>query len=439
MHITASQSGIWVSLLQCGRKLMRQHSYVRALIFFFLILGGASQLHAQCPSSCTTTSTLINVTITPADTADLCPNDSVLLDGFHPDIAGYCWSNGFTSSSIYASAPGTYMLVAFDTAGCPDTATVEVVMASKPFDVPDITVCPGTDFVADATDSSLAGWVWSTGDTTSAVTISNASGSYWLAMRDTNNCLFYDTFTVFNYTPGTLALGQTDTTVCPGDTVVVDAGSGFNNFNWMNGDSVQVVSVTTSGNVFLEATDSITGCLVYSDTFMVSNFPGPGTPTIIVTGFKLDAGNYAGYDWYYNDSLVSQSNPYDAINTGSGIYSVTVTDNDGCIDSTADTTIVFGITSNDIPKGFSPNGDGINDYWYLPSVASFVQNEVRVFNRWGGLVFEMNGYDNDDAGKRWDGTGKGGGDLPDGSYFYTIELNDASVPEAITGYVQIIR
>jgi gliding motility-associated-like protein len=59
---------------------------------------------------------------------------------------------------------------------------------------------------------------------------------------------------------------------------------------------------------------------------------------------------------------------------------------------------------------------------------------VQVFNRWGNLVFEQKSYRNDEA---WDGQWNGK-DLPDGTYFYVIDLGNGQA-EKISGWLQIVR
>ena len=93
-----------------------------------------------------------------------------------------------------------------------------------------------------------------------------------------------------------------------------------------------------------------------------------------------------------------------------------------------------------IYKGFSPNGDGNNDQWVIDGILDFPQNEVRVFNRWGNLVYEETGYDNQSKvwfGQTNQGIVLGKKDLPDGTYFYMVELGDGS--EVRSGYVMLKR
>jgi gliding motility-associated-like protein len=76
-----------------------------------------------------------------------------------------------------------------------------------------------------------------------------------------------------------------------------------------------------------------------------------------------------------------------------------------------------------IAGGFSPNNDGFNDRWII--VRPFGTTiKVKVFNRWGNIVYENENYKND-----WDGRGQKnfmGEYIPEGTYFYVVNAIDAS-------------
>jgi gliding motility-associated-like protein len=85
-----------------------------------------------------------------------------------------------------------------------------------------------------------------------------------------------------------------------------------------------------------------------------------------------------------------------------------------------------------IPSGFTPNGDGVNDYWEIDNIDDFPLAIVEVYNRWGQRVYEQVGYTSETA---FDGT-KNGKELPIGTYYYVIYLNDS---KPLTGTVTIVR
>jgi gliding motility-associated-like protein len=99
---------------------------------------------------------------------------------------------------------------------------------------------------------------------------------------------------------------------------------------------------------------------------------------------------------------------------------------DDACDDDVNTTVV------DVPSGFTPNGDGINDMFIIPGLSDYTSIRLTIFNRYGNLVYENDQYEND-----WNGTSsKNGGELPDGTYFYVLELDGG---ERYNGYVQINR
>ena len=100
---------------------------------------------------------------------------------------------------------------------------------------------------------------------------------------------------------------------------------------------------------------------------------------------------------------------------------------DGCVSMTAN--IIVDCGDFKVYTGFSPNGDGINDFFRIDGLEQFEKHSIRIFNRWGSLVFETQQYNND-----WYGTHEGR-DLPDGTYFYMIETDG----NRSTGYLQIGR
>lgn len=106
-------------------------------------------------------------------------------------------------------------------------------------------------------------------------------------------------------------------------------------------------------------------------------------------------------------------------------------------------TVVVDVECSDfeVYTAMSPNGDGVNDFFIINGIAQFETVSLTIFNRWGNRVFEMNNerYSNiaGEGGKGpWDGTWNGK-QLPDGTYFYYLELPDGSGLKS--GYIQLRR
>lgn len=89
-----------------------------------------------------------------------------------------------------------------------------------------------------------------------------------------------------------------------------------------------------------------------------------------------------------------------------------------------------------IPNGFSPNGDGFNDVFYIPDFRSYTNIHLTIFNEWGQLVYENVNYQND-----WNGDGNSGAyngkRLVSGTYYFIFRLQDESKP--ITGSIYLSR
>lgn len=83
-----------------------------------------------------------------------------------------------------------------------------------------------------------------------------------------------------------------------------------------------------------------------------------------------------------------------------------------------------------VPEGFSPNGDMVNDKFVIKNTRGLTI-DLKVFNRYGAVVYTSDDYQND-----WDGRNTTGQNLPDGTYFYVVKLSDG---RKVTHYLTISR
>lgn len=117
----------------------------------------------------------------------------------------------------------------------------------------------------------------------------------------------------------------------------------------------------------------------------------------------------------------------------SGLYTVTITDS-----LQYDTSLSIYIEplpcELDAPSSFTPNGDGINDYWTVFNTTNYEEYIIQVFNRWGQKVFESR-----KEFESWDGKNNGL-PVPDGTYYFILEYTDKHYgKQTRTGSIAIVR
>jgi len=118
------------------------------------------------------------------------------------------------------------------------------------------------------------------------------------------------------------------------------------------------------------------------------------------------------------------------LNEGSYTFELTVTDNGGLTGSDqVMITILPSPMAINIPRYFSPNNDGVNDYWEWPNIELYENSPLIIFNRFGQKIFETTSYQNN-----WNGT-VDGKPLQDDAYYYSIKLSHTD----IRGAVRIVR
>ncbi len=154
----------------------------------------------------------------------------------------------------------------------------------------------------------------------------------------------------------------------------------------------------------------------------------------------IDTSLYSvAYNWDFGNGQTSTEQHPTTIYFQNGHFPVVqyVYDNLGCFDSTVVWVEIDNITSEIstlIPNVISPNGDGLNDVWKLSFIDLLYPNAiVEIYNEWGQQIFRSEGYANP-----WDGSYNGEA-VPDGNYFYVINLNDNSENSIYKGALLVLR
>lgn len=88
-----------------------------------------------------------------------------------------------------------------------------------------------------------------------------------------------------------------------------------------------------------------------------------------------------------------------------------------------------------ISRALSPNGDGVNDYWHIQGIEKISDNRVFIFNRWGDKICVIKNYDN--QSNRWDGKDDNGNTLPDGTYYFLMEVK--KLGKSLNGWIYLIN
>lgn len=183
--------------------------------------------------------------------------------------------------------------------------------------------------------------------------------------------------------------------------------------------TVQTVAINSSG-----CRDT-----AYQD-ILVNPIPSVTLPSVITTQQATPvlipavySDVMASYQWNSPEGLSCNTCPQPMANPkGNTKYNVTFVDRNGCR-NTGEVQVIV-LCNNDnifVPNTFSPNGDGNNDVFYVRGKGLSRVKTLRIFNRWGEVVFERNNFSVNDASQGWNGTVKGTKATP-GVYVYQVEI-----------------
>lgn len=286
-----------------------------------------------------------------SDTA-ICPNNTIVLNA-HAGYAAYRWQDGSTDSIFLAKQTGTYFVQVTDACGgyFQDTVIVKQQTATPISIGADRIKCNGDTLHLNA-PVGFINYQWSPNykinsiNNPSVVVSPLVDTNYIIKAEKPLGCFSFDTvkITVMHSPP--INLGN-DTSFCNGQMLKLDAGIGFNSYQWSDGSINQTITVSSAG-IYSVIGTSLQGCKS-SDTLRVANIYA--LPIIalnhnsgLCTGSNrvLDAGIFTKYIW--QDGSTART----FIGERIGIYYVNVTDKNGCNSSdTARITTLFPL-----PKDF---------------------------------------------------------------------------------------
>ena len=261
-----------------------------------------------------------------------------------PGFRAYSWSTGATSSSITINTPDTYRVSVTDAFGCQGVAaaTIDTIPFPRPVITGKSSLCSGDRSVI--TPGNFMAYVWSTGDTSSSITVSSPS-NYSVTVTAANGCKGADTIPVNVFSNPNPDI-QGDLVLCPGERTIMSLANAYSSYSWSTGSSNATVSINQQGPLTVVVRD-VNGC-TGKDSVNIArvNNPIPSIqgPTELCAGDTVELSGGLGYQfyrWSTGDTI-----PELQISTG-GLFRLTITDFNNCV---ADTSINVLLLANPKPE-----------------------------------------------------------------------------------------
>lgn len=402
---------------------------------------------AGCASLPKTTTVTIhqlpNITVAPTSTTicsgsttNLIASDNSLVYNWNPTSA---ISGSPNTATVIANPASTtiYTVSGTDVFGCASntvTATVNVtIVSASPSAAP---VCKGQtiQLTTNAIGGATYSWTGPNGFTSNLQnpTIANASaanaGTYTLSTT-TGGCTATNTVLVTVNAPPVITITPSQT-VCPNSPANITAG-GASTYTWspatgLNATTGNVVTATSSvtTNYSVTGTDA-NGCYSSATTILVvkpitaaisANPPSGDFPLHVQFTNSSSGGTVYAWDYgngattYTTTSLTDPNTNTTYSTTGTYTVVMTTVNSIGCMDSAMVTIVVTEAFTLTIPNIFTPNGDGINDNFFVKSTG-LASIDMVIYDRWGLKMWESSS-----ASGAWDGK-----NAVDGTYFYVIK------------------
>ena len=421
---------------------------------------------------------LVNSATTPTITASgsttFCQGGSLILTS--SSATSYSWSTGATTSTITVNAAGIYTVTTTSSTGCTamDTITVKVNNSPAPPTVNDTTIneCQNTvqSIPFNSTGTLIihnaAGQVQTLPFTPSSLAVGS---TLYTAYDSLNGCrsVIKNITVHINQTPAVVPTVTTPVTYCFGakaDTLLAVATVNGADLNWEDAlhntiltpptpsPSTTILGTTTYyvyqsmnsvNNVCKGPKNSIKVIILPKP---IVNFTYTPSPDIYVgqtvSFFPTPTNTVYTYSWNFNDPT-SSSNTSSSIlpthlynNANSYCASLVVIDNSSPLKCKDSTTLCLDVLMNIslvIPNVFSPNDDGINDFFSIKTTGITDLN-CDIFDRWGLKLFSWNGVTG-----YWDGTEKTKKAV-EGTYYYVVQTTDVKgVSQTSKGFIELVR
>ncbi|MCX8143309.1 MAG: gliding motility-associated C-terminal domain-containing protein [Bacteroidia bacterium] len=383
-----------------------------------------------------------------------------------------------STTNISQTTIGTYTLEITDpNNGCKRKIPVTLYQDKQPLSLtakatPTTLTCKDLQTTLQFTPNPVSEpltFTWTTPPPTFTNNINNpitfySSGTYTLCTtRTSNGCQTCTTVLVgSNTTPPPITSVPPSTIVCGYSTTTIEAGTTpSTNITYLwSGPKDATLSTLTGystnvnmpGTYYVTITNTTTGCfstnsvVVVNGTINASFNPQPDygfAPLSVTFNNTSDIGTSA--IWIYGNGItqtftntLTTPAPNGSTTYGSaGIYTVTLIAQKGtCVSTHTAIVRVENPSDIEVPNVFTPNGDGVNDYFILHTT-NLTEINCTIMDRWGVKMYEVT---TDKGNIQWDGKTMGGKDAPTGTYFYIIKAKGLDGKEYENkGFISLIR
>ncbi|GEO09137.1 hypothetical protein SAE01_16330 [Segetibacter aerophilus] len=383
----------------------------------------------------------------------------------------WAWSFGNGSASSLQKPDsqnyvrsGSYQvtLKATNSDGCSNEVTRTAVIHPKPMvDAgPDAGICRFDTYKLTATGANSYTWrsnpTLSCANCATPIAKPDSLTTYYVTGKTLFGCTNEDSVTLKVQQTFKMIVGKADT-LCKGEVATLTA-SGADNYQWspalwLNNPAIASPRAKPDTTITYQVIGKDNnGCFRDTQNIRIKVYPLPSVDitngdniTVQVGGsIKLNTKNspdIISWKWFPSQwlSCASCTEPLAAPKENI-TYSITATNEGNC---TATDKVSINLICNNtnvfIPNTFSPNGDGINDVFYIRGSGLFNVLSFKVFNRWGQLVYQKNGGGANNPLDGWDGNLNGAPLQPD-VYVYLIDVvcaNNTIFP--FKGNVSLIR
>lgn len=325
----------------------------------------------------------------------LCENNTITI-GTLFSMASYEWQDGSIDPFFTVDEEGLYWVKISLNENCILEDSVFISYSALPaVDLGnDTTFCNEEPLTLNVSQAN-ASYQWQDGSIDSSITI-NSSGTYWVEVT-TNSCTNIDTINLNFLNGTTLDIGN-DTTLCHGDTINLGQVITNASYSWNLGDTEPFITINEPGIYTLDVL--VDGICSLSDSveIMYSEIPvidlGNDTTICLQTPLELSF-TIPNTNFLWDDG---SNLPFKRIDKD-GVYRLTV-NNGLCFSSDSINVTTQDCKSCNIytPNAFSPNLDGVNDLFKSYTDCELNMYNMKIFDRWGELVFETNSIEHG-----WDG------------------------------------